>query len=261
MWTGSIKISPDNLQQRWKQVRPRQRPFRDVNKREQNHGRRVSQSAIVKFFRTQFQLLFHFSSFYFSRHGSGCERTLNTENNLLLNEFIGNFRNGKKNGEGQRFYDNGIYDGGWCSNKRSGRGIMWYHSGELYFGEWKKDVYDGSGVLVKGDLLMNLDSVLCLLTFRFWLNARKLISTANGNRFEGSFSNGMKHGEGTFYHCGTGQVQKGIWMNSVCKCSMMQDDEIRFRAAHPTPFPIPQVRRHINLSVDMGKSFFSSYPP
>lgn len=30
--------------------------------------------------------------------------------------------------------------------------------------------------------------------------------TANGNRFEGSFSNGVKHGEGTFFHCSTGQV-------------------------------------------------------
>lgn len=73
---------------------------------------------------------------------------------------------------------------------------------------------------------------------------RKLIFTVNGNRYEGSFSNGMKHGEGTFYHCQTGQAQKGIWVNDVCKCSMMQDDEIRFRAAHPTPFPIPEVRRH-----------------
>lgn len=53
--------------------------------------------------------------------------------------------------------------------------------------------------------------------------------------------NGMKHGEGTFYHCETGQVQKGAWLNDVCKCSMMQDDEIRFRATRPTPFPIPEV--------------------
>lgn len=85
------------------------------------------------------------------RHGAGCERTLNPENNLLLNQFIGSYRHGKRDGEGQRFYDNGIYDGGWRNNKRSGRGIMWYEDGGLYFGEWKNDAYDGAGVLVKGD--------------------------------------------------------------------------------------------------------------
>ena len=53
--------------------------------------------------------------------------------------------------------------------------------------------------------------------------------------------NGMKHGEGTFYHCQTGQVQKGVWSEDVCKSSMMQDDEIRFQAPQPSPFPIPEV--------------------
>lgn len=89
------------------------------------------------------------------RNGSGCERTLNPENNLLLNDFIGSFRNGTKSGEGQRFYDNGIYDGAWENNKRSGKGIMWHNSGELYFGEWQDDVYSGYGVFMKGDLIMN----------------------------------------------------------------------------------------------------------
>lgn len=68
-----------------------------------------------------------------------------------MNDFIGSFRNGKKSGEGQRFYDNGIYEGSWKRDERSGRGIMWHNNGELYLGEWKNDVYDGSGILVKGD--------------------------------------------------------------------------------------------------------------
>jgi hypothetical protein len=51
----------------------------------------------------------------------------------------------------------------------------------------------------------------------------------------------MKHGEGTFYHCRSGQVQKGIWMDDVCKCSMMQD-EIRSQALQPTLCPIPEVK-------------------
>lgn len=53
----------------------------------------------------------------------------------------------------------------------------------------------------------------------------------------------MKHGEGTFYFCRTGQVQKGIWENDICKFSMIQDDEMRARAENPTSFPIPEVRK------------------
>ncbi|CRL03817.1 CLUMA_CG016373, isoform A [Clunio marinus] len=132
-------------------------------------------------------------------HGWGCERTLDPETNLVLNDFIGCFRKGKKDGEGQRFYDNGTYEGTWKNNKKAGLGIMYYNDGRVYFGEWKDDVYDGTGVLVQ----------------------------ENGNRYEGTFSKGLKHGIGLFIHRDTGRIQRGIWVNDMCKCSMMQDDEIR----------------------------------
>lgn len=74
---------------------------------------------------------------------------------MLFNDFIGGFNTGKKDGEGQQFYDGGIYDGSWRNNKRSGKGIMWYYTGALYFGEWENGVYFGSGVLIKGDRIMN----------------------------------------------------------------------------------------------------------
>jgi hypothetical protein len=38
----------------------------------------------------------------------------------------------------------------------------------------------------------------------------------------------MKQGEGTFFQVEAGRALKGIWMNDVCKCSMMQDDELSF---------------------------------
>ena len=93
--------------------------------------------------------------FVFFSHGTGTVRTLNSETNLLLNDFIGTFRNGKKNGEGQCFYDNGIYEGECKKDERSGLGIMWYKCGEFYLGEWKNDMYHGVGVFVKGDPLMS----------------------------------------------------------------------------------------------------------
>lgn len=99
-----------------------------------------------------FQFQFNdFSILFFSQTWSGCERTLNPETNLMLNDFIGSFRNGAKSSEGQRFYDNGIYDESWRNNKRSGWGTMCYNTSKLYFGEWDNGVYSGPKILVKGE--------------------------------------------------------------------------------------------------------------
>lgn len=66
----------------------------------------------------------------------------------------------------------------------------------------------------------------------------------NGNRYEGYFARGFKSGEGTFYHVMTGQVQKGMWENDICKVSMLQD-EYRNQAETPTKYPIPKVIYYI----------------
>lgn len=99
---------------------------------------------------TKFPFVVQFSISHFS-DGEGCERTLNRKTNLWLNDFIGSFRKGTRHGEGQRFCENGIYEGEWKQGDRSGRGIMWYKDGGLYIGEWKNDAHDGAGVLVKGE--------------------------------------------------------------------------------------------------------------
>lgn len=61
------------------------------------------------------------------------------------------------------------------------------------------------------------------------------------SRFEGFFMDGMKHGEGTFYHLETGQVQKGFWSYGSCVTSIMQD-EMRSQCLLPTPFSIFPVK-------------------
>lgn len=98
----------------------------------------------------QVSFVVQFSISHFS-DGEGCERTLNRKTNLWLNDFIGSFRQGTRHGEGQCFYENGIYEGEWQQGDRSGRGIMWYKDGGLYVGEWKNDAHDGAGVFVKGE--------------------------------------------------------------------------------------------------------------
>jgi hypothetical protein len=170
-----------------------------------------------------------------------------------VNDYIGSFRNGQRHGEGQSFYDDGVYEGDFERGKRSGRGVMYFKTGGLYIGEWRSDLYHGDGVLVEG---FKVKSNLICSPFLI----RKLTFAANGNRFEGSFANGSKHGEGIFFHCKSGQAQKGVWVSGDCKCSVMQDDEIRSRAEAPTPFPIPEVSRECVKSNFLGfnKNFFSS---
>lgn len=53
----------------------------------------------------------------------------------------------------------------------------------------------------------------------------------------------MKNGQGIYHHINTGQVQSGIWLNDVCKTSMIQDDDTRTQISlNPTPYPIPEVK-------------------
>lgn len=66
-----------------------------------------------------------------------------------LNTYIGTFKCGLKHGDGQSYLTDGVYDGNWKKNKRSGYGIMWYNDGIIYIGEWMNDKYHGHGVLVQ----------------------------------------------------------------------------------------------------------------
>lgn len=63
----------------------------------------------------------------------------------------------------------------------------------------------------------------------------------NKNRYEGIFKYGKKHGEGLFYHLQTGQIQKGQWLNDICKTSILQD-EFRNQVKFPTKYPICKIK-------------------
>lgn len=146
------------------------------------------------------------------RHGHGTMRKCKP-NGVMERIYIGEWRDDKKCGEGKRFYDDGIYYGWWKDNRREGLGMKWYNDRRFYMGEWKSDVYHGIGIL-------------------FY---------PNNNRYEGNFARGMKNGEGTFFHIHTGQVQKGMWNDDVCKSSMILDYN-RNQVDRPTPYPLPRVR-------------------
>ena len=63
---------------------------------------------------------------------------------------------------------------------------------------------------------------------------------ANGNRYEGSWKNGVKNGSGKFFYLDKGQVYEGTWVDDLAKCGQMKDWN-RDTAPDATQFPLPPV--------------------
>ncbi|MBK6339620.1 MAG: hypothetical protein IPF63_08530 [Bacteroidetes bacterium] len=64
-------------------------------------------------------------------------------------KYIGEWKNGKQNGNGKMAFENGdIYIGEWKDGKYNGKGIITYFNGEKYEGEflnscrkWEREIY------------------------------------------------------------------------------------------------------------------------
>jgi len=67
-----------------------------------------------------------------------------------------------------------------------------------------------------------------------------VLCEANGNRYEGSWSNGVKNGSGKFFYLDKGQVYEGTWVDDLARCGQMKDWN-RETAPDATPFPLPPV--------------------
>lgn len=61
--------------------------------------------------------------------------------------YEGNLENCFWHGKGKRYYKDGsiMYDGEWKNGRRNGLGIFYYENGECYDGEFKNDLPDGKG--------------------------------------------------------------------------------------------------------------------
>jgi hypothetical protein len=62
--------------------------------------------------------------------------------------YIGDLKEGIKEGKGKLVYENGlIYEGEWKNNKRNGYGILTDNKKNTYKGYWKDDMRDSTGVV------------------------------------------------------------------------------------------------------------------
>lgn len=166
------------------------------------------------------------------RNGFGVLRKRMT-NGDFRRLYVGGWQNNKRHNEGQHYYSHGIYLGYWENNKRSGLGIMWYNEkNSVYMGEWLNDKYHGAGIYFDGSRY----------NFLLKLFPKLKLCLGETSRYEGFFKEGLKHGEGTFYHLETGQVQKGFWSEGTCVTSIMQDEFRNQQCFRPTPYPIIPVK-------------------
>lgn len=135
---------------------------------------------------------------------------------LYVKIYVGAWEGGRKHGFGVKYYKRGKYVGFWRRDQRSGRGFMWFDSGNFYMGHWLGDRFDGLGTLLEG---------------------------GTGNLYQGEFRGGQKHGEGLYVHSRTGQIQRGFWTEGVFRTGTLEDWN-RNQVLWPTVYPIPEVNLH-----------------
>ena len=92
---------------------------------------------------------------------------------FLNGKYVGEFKNGLRDGKGV-FYrnDGGRYEGEYKNDVKNGKGITYYSNGGRYEGDYKNDVKDGKGI------------------FYF----------ADGARYEGDWKNDYMDGKGIVYY-------------------------------------------------------------
>lgn len=156
---------------------------------------------------------------YFKRQGTGNFRGSSGQ------VYQGTWKNGLRDGTGTLFYDEAqtvSYKGEWRGGRRHGFGVMTYPSGNSYEGEWRDDKKCGRGVLVWLDRnevyigqwehdLANGDGE------HYWGEGplpQKTIQRQTCNFYRGSFKDGKRNGNGTFFYA-NGSQYTGEWRDNT----------------------------------------------
>ena len=99
--------------------------------------------------------------------------------------YIGEFVNGKKEGNGIILYNNGTkYEGTFKNDKHDGFGKLFQLDGENYVGEWKEGKINGNGIR----------------------------HHSNGDKYIGNYINNIRNGEGNYIFA-NGDSYNGNWTN------------------------------------------------
>ena len=111
-------------------------------------------------------------------------------------KYEGNFKNDKPEGKGTMYWNNGSwYDGDWVNGSKEGKGIYLYPNGDRYEGDFKHGINEGKGIMYwKSGLKYEGD----------WKNGIKegkgIMYYIDGSRYEGDFQKEMIEGKGVMYY-------------------------------------------------------------
>lgn len=128
-------------------------------------------------------------------------------NGLLLK---GSCKNGRINGEGTSYYDDGtvFYKGNFKNNVMEGKGVITWFSGPKYEGELKDGRFNGTGTYYISEKQFRKGQ---------WQNGKMegkgFFQIEPGNWYEGDFINDNYEGKG-IYHFTDGSLYDGQWANS-----------------------------------------------
>lgn len=152
------------------------------------------------------------------------------EDNEVIMEYFGEFKNNLREGIGQCEFDNkNIYIGQFKDDFIEGIGEMKYHNGDEYIGQWENNKKHGLGVFTwsdgsryNGEFLngkmegygLCYDSNGNLIYEGEWKNnlihGKGTYIWNEGKKYSGDFVHGKKHGKGTFYLNGE-LIYDGTW--------------------------------------------------
>jgi len=117
----------------------------------------------------------------------------------------------KKSGRGSMFYANeDRYDGFWLDDLTHGEGRMIYQNGDIYEGQWSFGKKSGYGILTK----------------------------RNGDHFEGQWVNDKREGNGSYFFSSKNKVFVGEWVDDTPKAGIYSDvdDPSEIKSNQPKQF-------------------------
>lgn len=109
--------------------------------------------------------------------------------------YRGNYKNGKRHGEGRQVWSDGsCFEGQWSHDKTNGNGRLIHAEGDVYEGTWVDDKAHGKGKYTHFDgATYNGD----------WLDDKQhgtgREEWSDGSRYEGDYHIGLKSGYGVFF--------------------------------------------------------------
>jgi len=163
--------------------------------------------------------------------------------------YKGSWKNGKKDGRGIFFYENGeIYDGNWKNDFRSGYGIMYKLDGSKYMGYYKKNLRNGFGIILYKREIKD-ENKTKFSEFESESGGKEGI-IGGGDIFQGYFLKGEKHGPGIHIYRDSMQIYRGEWSNGNPKCGELiqldrnenrKNDDTKNEYVDLNNLPLPEI--------------------